>query len=245
MSIENPAYRAAQVFTEPLFWTPAQLADGTLAVIGPLGDLNPRSVLCDVRIDSVGAKQVYVAKRLVDVISGVNRFAIPATSGLLELRGDVDTLYIYNVSGSAGTADVKVQAALTARKNSGWLGGHPAHGDIGIRATPVANAVTVYAGIAPWDITVTACKTWSKVVCSGGTGCTATVTGNGNNLLNTANINVQLLTTATLQSQALTATTANLNIDRGKPIVVTVTGTVGITPGDLLFALEYTLRNPA
>ncbi len=244
MAILHPAYRTAQVFTEPWFYTPAQIAEGKLIVIGPYGDHNPGAVLSDIVARSVGAKPLFFAKRLVDVLSGTPRFSIPETSGELELRGDVDTLYVYNAEGSTSTADAKLHGALTARKNSGHLGGHPGHGDFGCRIANAANAATAVTITAPWNITVTAIRLWSKAVATSAAGTyLLTVTGNGNNLLSAASYSLEGLVSVTLTAMTLTATAANLNIDAGKTIVLTATSNnVDLSSGDLVASVEYTLR---
>ena len=241
MSIEHAAYRTAQVFTEPYFLTPTTIAEGKAVVIGGYGDHDPGYVLVDGILRNVGAKPLYVARTLTEAVSGAARCVLPATTGELEIRGELDQLVLFNANGSAGSTDALFQAAATARKNSKKAGGHPGVGEYVVRATPVANATTIFTVTPRYPITVTGVKTWAKTPASGAT-CTAAVAGPAGNLLSAATIDVTGLTTVTLQAAALTATTARLDLAPGDPITITIIGGVGLTPGDLLFGLAYNLR---
>ena len=144
MAIESPHYRTAQVFTEPYFLTPTTIAEGKAVVIGGYGDHDPGYVLVDGILRNVGAKPLYVARTLTEAVSGAARCVLPATTGELEIRGELDQLVLFNANGSAGSTDALFQAAATARKNSKKAGGHPGVGEYVVRATPVANATTIF-----------------------------------------------------------------------------------------------------
>lgn len=241
MTVEHAAYRQAQVFTEPWFLTPGSIAEGHCLAIGPYGDHDPGFVVVDGILRVAGAEDIYVARTLTEAVSGTARFLVPATTGELELRGEIDQIILHNAQGSGGATSCRLHGALTARRNSGKEAGHPGHGELVARATPVANATTVYTLSVRRKLTVSAVKTWTKVPASGAA-CTAAVAGGGNNLLSAASINVAALTTVTLESHTLTAEPANLDLDPGDSITITVVGGVGLTPGDLLVAIGYTLR---
>lgn len=241
MAVDHPAYRAAGVFTEP-FVHNATIGEGLAVVLGPKGDRDPGFVLSDLVLYNTGAKDLYVAPTLTEAVSGEARYPMATGSAIpLELAADIDQLVLFNANGSAGSTTAKLSASRTARRNSGREAGHPGNGEFVIRATPVANNTVVYSVTPRKPITLSAFKTWSKVVPSGAA-CTAALASGGKNLLSVATIDLTALTTVTLQSHTLTATVADRNIDAGVPITLTIVGGAGLTPGDLLAALTHSLR---
>lgn len=239
-SYSSPAMAAVGALSEPWLHRPSTLAEGHVYVYGAGGDFDPGFVLEDVLITNDGGEDLFVATTLTGAV-GTARGKVLATTGTRRIEGPVDSIVLHNAQGSGGVAQWDIQARRTAIRNVGKAAGHPGHGELHRRATPVANATTPYTLTVRQRLTITSCKTWTKVPASGAT-CTLAVSARGNNLLSAATVNVTTLTTVTLQSHALTATAAHLDLEVGDTITLTVVGGAGLTPGDLLAALGYTLR---
>lgn len=239
--VTHRAYRAAQVASEPFLYTSASIGEGTALVIGPCGDKDPGSVLADLRVAVTGGEDLLVGRTLTEALSSTDRYAVPASSGTLDVFAEVDQLVCLNVQGSGGATAVKLSGARTPKRNSKTRGGHPGHGEFVVRATPVANDTVSYTVTAPHDLVLTACKTYSKTVPSGSS-CRVHLEDQDNaNLLSGFFVDATGLTTVTLQSHTLTATSTRLVIGAGETITIRIVGGAGLTPGDLLVALAYTL----
>lgn len=244
LDLGHRAYRQGQVGSAPFFLTPAQIGEGRVCAIGAYGDHDLQYVFDETVLANLGAEGIYIGRTLSDALAGTSRLNLAAPGGdlpsLTPLSGEHDALYVYNAQGSGGTADISLHGRLLPRRNSGGVG-HPGNGEFVVRATPVANATTVFTITVRAKITVTFAKTWSKVPASGAA-CTLAIAGPGGNLLLAATVDVTGLTTVTYQTQALTATVSRLDLDPGQTITLTVVGGSGLTPGDLLVALGWSLR---
>ncbi|MFO0749120.1 MAG: hypothetical protein U1F43_26180 [Myxococcota bacterium] len=138
-------------------------------------------MLCDGLLQVTGGKDVYVSTTLTGAVSGTGRFLVPATTGSLEVRGEVDQLVLFNANGlSQHRCEVP---GLANRTQERWQGsGTPRTGEFVVRATPVNNNTVVYSIPVRYGLTVSAIKTWSKTVPTGAA-CTLAVAGGGHNLL--------------------------------------------------------------
>lgn len=239
LELGHPAYRNGQVGSAAWFYTLPQLGEGKVWAIGKHGDKDPGYVLDCLIARNTGTLPYWIGRTLSDALSGYDRISIEADVPL-PFEGEHDALYIYNPQGGGGTIDGDLTARQLPRRNSGHVG-VPGNGEFVVRATPVANATTVFTITVRAKITLSFCKTWTKVPASGAA-CTMAVAGPGGNLLTATTVNVAALTTVTYETQALTATASRLDLNPGDQVTITIVGANGLTPGDLLVALGWTLR---
>lgn len=239
LNLAHQAFRSGQV--GPLGWphTPPQLTEGKVWAVGAYGDRDPVNVLDRLLARNRGTRAFWIGRTLSEVLSGNDRISI-AGAEPIPLEGEWDAVYIYNPQGSGGAVDLDLQGRQLVKQNSGNVG-VPGAGEFVVRATPVANATTVFTVYARAKITLSFVKTWTKVPAFGAA-CTMAVAGPGGNLLSAANISVAGLTTVTYQSATLTGTTSRLDLNPGDPVTITIVGGVGLTPGDLLVALGWAFR---
>lgn len=95
-----------------------------------------------------------------------------------------------------------------------------------------AGSAVTYQTHAPRDMTVTGIsRRYTAVPASSGGTVVASVTGAGNELLNSATENEEGLTNDTLAAHSLTGTAANLVLSKGDKIIVTVTSDNGDMSG--------------
>lgn len=240
MSIDHPAYRNAQVFTEPFFWA-GDIADGELVILGPHGDVDPEFVLVDVVVYNAGDEDVYVATTLHGAAydGAPRRLTVPAGESR-PVPGEVDTLCLLGF----GDCTLDVTATRTPRRNSGKAAGHPGHGEMVIRVPVAADTVTDIEIPIRYGLTLTHVYLYSKTatVDSPPSGsCTVDVLADETSLLDGAPDIVAF--GAGFNEGDLTGTIADRTRPKGSSIVVRLTSTqpsLTVT-GDLAVGLTYEL----
>lgn len=239
LELAHNAYVNGGVDSAADYHTVPSIGEGELYGIGAYADKDPGYVLKKVLAVNRGTRSLWLGRTPSLALAGNDRKELKTTESL-PCEGKVDTLWIYNAQGSGGAAALDFQWDQTNKQNSGRVG-NPGYGEIGVRATPTANATRTIRVIARANCTLSFVKTWTKVPASGAA-CTFTVAGPGGNLLAAVSVDVTGLTTVTYQTQALTATTSRLDLNPGDEITITIVGALGLTPGDLLIVLGWTLR---
>lgn len=244
----TPGHMALGVTSDPFRYL-ATIADGELFVLGPNGDVDPGYLLQDVQIRNVGAKDIYVAVTLRGAVGSTSfRSLIPTgASTPVELcRGPIESIAVYNLSGSGASTKVSITGDLLPLNNAGKaLPSHPGHGCYFFRPaqSPAASAAVTLT--ARHKITATGLYVWSKLPRTSALGFyRLTATAGGRNLLAAPFFDLETLVAATLAAPALVGAAAALNIEPNEPIVVTAqSDNADLSVGDLLIGLEYTFRN--
>lgn len=232
---------------EPYGYEPASaLAVGAVHIVGAYGDANPGKVLTDVEVYNTSEDDdIFVALTLTDAVTaGSSRIRVPAGKSRF-LAGPVAQLVVHNPAASGGAVTWGIVALKTNRNLPDVLGGHPGHGEHAVRIVAVQDDDATETVRTVRAVVYSSFCAYSDVEnTSASGGVTLTIEAGGNDLLAAVPYDLEAgITPGTLDEIAQTATAADLSLDAGADVTITVTSdNADMVEGDLAIGLRYVLR---
>lgn len=244
---------------KPFQLPPTAVAAQTFHIVGPGGDSNPGArhaadygnTLANPTVHNTGVVPIQVSVSMIDAaFDGTHEVALPGESVTLE--GEICEVVVFNPH-ATDPAEYQLGGRMSRFPNSEDAF-HPsinpptgAHqGDdpeLSGRLIGVPNGTATKTIATPFDLTITDIDIFAQVSPGSAAGTyVATFAGAGNNLISTANFDLESLVAVAVTPMTLTGTTAHLDLVKGDSIVVSaISDNADLADGDWFFAITATL----
>lgn len=223
----------------------ASLAIGAVYIVGAYGDISPGHVLVDVEVRNLSEDDdLYVALTLTDAVTaGAKRWRVPAGKSCF-IPGAVAQLVVHAPLTAGAAVAWCVLALKTSRNLPDVIGGHPGHGEHVVRVVAVQDDEAVETVRTVRATVYSSFCAFSDVENTSAAGnVTLAIEAGGNDLLAAVPYDLEAgITPGTLDEIAQTATAADLSLEAGDDVTITVESTnADMVEGDLAIGLRYLL----
>ena len=239
-------HRSVGVTSEP-YRRYQVLAEGELFTLGPGGDEDPECLIEDLVSRNPGAVALFASSTLRGALGTTSDAeTIPAESLSPGIDTQVDTLFICNRDGTAGSGAVSLTGSRTLLNNSGKTPPcHSGHGCNAFLIPAVDSDASTVTRTVYTRRTVVHVGVYSKSVRTlTGTYLLTVQVRNAKgvvrNLLAAATFNLETLVAKTLSAPTLTTNLTDLVLEVGDTVEVIATSDNTLSAGDLMVAVETT-----